>query len=102
MKKLSREDELGAMFSGRVTHVKKRGPRAFDELKEPQWAGRLIVHRDGTISVQVYRRPKWRWLRHGEDIQQRDFKRLSVKNRQRIRKLEALWAREMVVPDYDY
>ena len=102
MKKLSREEEIRAVFRGRVTHVKKRAPRPFDEAKEPQWAGRLIVHRDGTFSVQVYQKRKWRWLRHCTDIQQRDFQRLTVRDRKRIRKLEAKSGGAFVVADYEY
>jgi len=57
----------------------------------------LITHRDGSISVRVYRRPKWRWLRHCSEIEQRDFRRLSEREKARIARLKI-----PVLPDCEY
>lgn len=49
---------------------------------------RLVVHRDGSLSVRVRHGRKDRWLHHFDSIEERDFKRLSEQEKRRIRLLK--------------
>jgi len=90
---------------GGVHVTRKQKPRPFDEGREPLSAGKLVIHKDGTFSVLVLRpnrRRRWIWLHWSEQIQMRDFARLSVADRKRIRAFEERTGREVVVRDFDY
>jgi hypothetical protein len=82
------KNPLGHKVYGWRPPTGKKRPRAFDESREPISAGALKIHRDGTFSVKVLRpnrRRRWIWLRGCDSIEQRDFARLSVKDRKRLR-----------------
>jgi hypothetical protein len=60
---------------------------------------RLVIHRNGTISLRNLRGPKWYRWRHGlTEISERDFKRLSEEEQDRIRRLEKRLGTKLVVP----
>ncbi len=61
----------------------------------------LVIHRDSSFSVKVRRGRKWLWLRNSDDIQLRDFKRLSNAEQNRVRRWEYQNQRLVVVPDYE-
>jgi len=95
---------LGFAVYGFRPRTGKRHPRVFNESKEPPSPGRLVIHRDREYPISVLvlrpnRRKRWVWLRWCDSIEQRDFARLSVKDRKRIRKLEAETGQILVVPD---
>jgi len=49
---------------------------------------RLVVHRDGSLSIRVRHGRKDRWLHHCDWIEEADFKRLSEGERERIKALK--------------